>query len=524
MSRDGWQLIRSALRREWRGVAVGVVVGLCWTVAKVSVPALVDAAIDEGMLAGDTAVVWRYSFLILVVAVVAALFTGLRRYWAFRVSRWVEADLRQRLFAHVQRLHFGFHDRVPTGDLMSRANTDLQQIQAFVVLIPLTISNAVTVLAVTVILALIDPWLTVLALGSLPFLNVLGKRFSSRLHPEVMRIQQESGELAAVVEETVSGVRVVKGFGAEPYQRERLDAEADDLYDASLAATRVRSRFLPAMELLPNIGLILVLAVGGRQVIDGDLSLGALVAFNAYIVLLIWPLRMLGMIIAQGQRAAASGDRVHHVLATDPVIVDPITPVPLPSGAGPGGRVTTELGAVRFDDVVFGYEPTSGVAVLDHLDLRIEPGESVAVVGSTGSGKSTVARLLARFYDVDGGRVLLDGVDVRDVRAGRASGGHRHRVRGDVPLQRHHRRQHRLRQAPRRRRRHRAGGAPGRCPRVRLAPPGRVRHRGRRAGLLALGRPATAPRHRSGDRGRSARAHPRRRHLRRRPHQGARDP
>jgi ATP-binding cassette subfamily B protein len=255
--------------------------------------------------------------------------------------------------------------------------------------------------------------LAVLALGSLPFLNLLGKRFSSRLHPQVTRIQRESGELASVVEESVSGVRVVKGFGAEPFQRARLDTEADDLYDASIGATRVRSRYLPAMELLPNIGLILVLAVGGAQVIDGELTLGALVAFNAYIVLLIWPLRMLGMIIAQGQRAAASGDRVHHVLATDPVIVDPSSPVPLPVAGEVGAT-----GAVRFDDVVFGYELGRDVAVLDHLDLTIEPGESVAVVGATGSGKSTVARLLARFYDVDGGRVLLDGVDVRDVRVG----------------------------------------------------------------------------------------------------------
>jgi ATP-binding cassette, subfamily B, bacterial len=413
VGRDGWKLIRAALRRERRGVTIGVAVGLCWTVAKVSVPALVDAAIDDGMVAGDVSVVWRYAAAILVVAIVAALFTGLRRYWAFRVSRWVEADLRHRLFAHVQRLHFAFHDRVPTGDLMSRANTDLQQIQAFVVLIPLTISNAVTVVAVTVILVVIDPVLAVLALGSLPFLNLLGKRFSTRLHPEVMRIQHESGELASVVEETVSGVRVVKGFGAEPFQRARLDAEADDLYDASLAATRVRSRFLPAMELLPNIGIILVLAVGGAQVIDGQLTLGALVAFNAYILLLIWPLRMLGMIIAQGQRAAAAGDRVHHVLATDPVIVDPARPVALPTAEEAGA-----VGAVRFDDVVFGYEPGADGGVLDHLDLTIEPGESVAVVGATGSGKSTVARLLARFYDVDGGRVLVDGVDVRDVRVG----------------------------------------------------------------------------------------------------------
>ena len=308
-SREGWRVIRKALRVEWAGVVLGVVVGLCWTAAKVSVPALVQGAIDNGIIPGDTAALWRWTAAIGVAAVLAACFTGLRRYWAFKVSRAVEADLRQQLFAHTQRLHFSFHDKVQTGDLMSRANTDLQQIQAFVVLIPLTISNFVTVAAVTVILVVIDPVLTLLALGSLPLLNYLGKRFSTRLHPAAMAIQRESAQLASVVEETVSGVRVVKGFGAESVQAARLQQEADDVYDASIDATKVRARFLPAMELLPNVGLILVLGYGGHQVLNGSLSLGELVAFNAYIVLLIWPLRMLGMIIAAGQRASASAQR-----------------------------------------------------------------------------------------------------------------------------------------------------------------------------------------------------------------------
>jgi ATP-binding cassette, subfamily B, bacterial len=373
------------------------------------VPAFVQGAIDNGMVPGDRSALMRWTALVGVAAVLAALFTGLRRYWAFRVSRWVEADLRQRLFAHVQRLHFAFHDRTQAGDLMSRANTDLQQIQALVVLIPLTISNFVTVAAVTVILLFIDPLLTVLALGSLPLLNYLGKRFSTRLHPVAMTIQKESAELATVVEETVSGVRVVKGFGAEPVQAVRLRAEADDVYEASMEATRIRARFLPAMELLPNVGLIMVLGVGGHQVINGSLSLGALVAFNAYILLLIWPLRMLGMIIAQGQRAAASAERVHDVLVTDPSIADPAHPRSLPVGAsGHQG-----LGEVRFENVRFGYETRS--PVLDGFDLHIPPGESVALVGATGSGKSTIARLLPRFYDVGSGLIRLDGVDIREV-------------------------------------------------------------------------------------------------------------
>ena len=383
-----------------------MIVGLLWTLAKVSVPALVGAAINNAITPGDQRALIGYSLAIAAAAAGAALFTGLRRYWAFKVSRQTEAMLRDRLFAHLQRLHFAFHDRVQTGDLMSRANSDLQQIQFFVVMIPLTISNFVTVVAVTVILFAIDPWLALLALGSLPVVNYLAKRFSTRLHPEVMAIQRESAELASVVEETVSGVRVVKGFGSQRVQAQRLRIEADDVYDASMAAARVRGRYLPALDLLPSIGLILVLFYGGHQVLDGTLSLGHLVEFNIYIGLLIWPLRSLGQIIAGAQRAAAASQRVQAVLATDPVIVDRPTTVALP---------TTSHGEVRFEAVAFGYEAGRDVPVLASLDLVIGAGESVALVGATGSGKSTVARLLPRFYDVDGGRILLDGVDVRDL-------------------------------------------------------------------------------------------------------------
>jgi ATP-binding cassette, subfamily B, bacterial len=409
----GWRLIGDALRAHRGGVAVGVTLGLVWTAAKVSVPLLVKGAIDHGIEGDDGTALARWSIAIAIVGVVQGAATGLRRYSAFMVARQVEADLRDRLFAHVQRLHFAYHDRTQTGQLMSRANTDLQQVQAFVVMIPLTISNGVTVLAVTVILATIDPLLTLLALGSLPLLNVFSKRFASRLHPEVLAIQQESAELASVVEESVSGVRVVKGFGAEPVQVARFGVEADDVYDASMRATRIRAAFLPALELLPNLGLIATLAYGGHQVLDGDLSLGALVAFNVYVVMLIWPLRMLGMILAQSQRASASAERVHEVLSTAPEIADRPGAQPLPR---PGREAGPRVGDVRFEAVRFRYPGGATTPVLDGLDLVVRPGESVALVGPTGCGKSTVARLIPRFYDVDSGRVVLDGVDVRDLR------------------------------------------------------------------------------------------------------------
>jgi len=420
-SAAGWGLIRAEARQQRRGIAAAVAAGLVWTAAKVSTGVLVKLAIDQGIKADDAGALRTWSLALGAVAVVSAVFTGLRRYHAFRVARWVETDLRERMFAHLQRLHFGFHDRAQAGELMSRANTDLQQVQAFLVLVPLTISNGATVLAVTAILVAIDPLLTLLALGSLPLMNVLATRFSRRLHPFVTGIQRESAELAAVVEESVAGVRVVKGLGAEQIQAARLQVEADDVFSESLGAARTRAQFVPALELLPMIGFIAVLGYGGHRVLEGSLSLGDLVAFNVYVTMLIWPLRMLGWIVAQAQRAAVSAGRVQEVLATEPEVTDPHHPVSLPavvrdSGTdGPGGNgASTDgpVGEVRFEDVTFGY---GGAPVFTGFDLTIRPGESVALVGSTGSGKSTIGRLLPRYYDVDGGRILLDGVDVRDV-------------------------------------------------------------------------------------------------------------
>ena len=389
--------------QRW-GIAAGVGAGLVWTAAKVSVPKLVELAIDEGMVAGDRGQISHYAWLIAAAGAVCAFFTGIRRYSAFREARRAEQVLRDQLFAHLQRLHFAYHDGQQTGQLMSRANNDLQQIQNAVVLVPLTIANLATVTAVLVVLLTMDPILTLLALGSLPAVNVLAKRFSTRLHPTMIGVQQESAELSAVVEETVAGIRVVKGFAGEDTQARRLRKEADDLYGVSMEGAQIRSTYWPALELLPNIGLIMVLGYGGHQVIAGHLALGSLVAFNAYVLLLVGPLRMLGWIVAMSQRAAASAQRVHEVLVTAPQVVDPPSPQPLP----PAG------GDVRFDGVRFAYA-AGGRTVLDDFDLHIPAGQSVALVGATASGKSTVAKLLPRFYDVDAGAVRLDGIDVRDL-------------------------------------------------------------------------------------------------------------
>lgn len=398
-----WALLASTLKAQRRNLIIGTVIGLAWMVGKILVPILVRYGIDRGIDEGD--MLWLWVALIAAAGILSGLFTAFRRFYAFREARWTETRLRERLFGHIMSLHIGYHDRAQTGQLMSRSSSDLNQIQMFVVMIPITLSNLGMILAVTVILLVTDPLLAVVALAPLPLVNVAGRRFSHAIHPAVLAVQAEQAELATVVEESVGGVRVVKGFGAEKVQERRLETEADDIRTVSMQAARVRARFVPAIELLPQLGMIAVLGLGGLRVIEGDLSLGQLVQFNFYVALLVAPLRMLGMTIAWGQRAAAALQRVNEVLDTDPSVADPPRPTSLPS--------TGHDGDVRFDDVSFAYDGQG--PVLDGFDLSLAAGESVALVGGTGSGKSTVARLLVRFYDVQRGSIEIDGVDVRDM-------------------------------------------------------------------------------------------------------------
>ena len=391
------------LREQRVGLAAGIAVGLLWSAGKVTVPKLTSLAVDRAVLGNGSLLFW--SLLIAAVAVVAGTFTAWRRWFAFRESSLTETKLREQLFAHILRLHVAFHDHTQTGQLMSRASSDLLQIQGFVVMIPITASNLMMVSTIVVILAIQQPFLALVALAPLPFLNVLATRFSRRIHPAVLAVQAEQAQLATVVEEAVSGVRVIKGFGAEGVTAARLKVEADDIRAVSLQSARVRSTYLPALDLLPNIGLIAVLGIGGHRVLNGQMSRGEMLEFMQYIGLLIFPLRNLGMTVAFGQRAAAALLRVNEVLSTVPEVRDAVEPKSLPDG--------DSIGEVSFRHVNFSYE--SDNQVLSDFDLRIPAGASVAVVGATGVGKSTVARLLVRFYDVSEGSISIDGVDVRDL-------------------------------------------------------------------------------------------------------------
>jgi ATP-binding cassette subfamily B protein len=389
---------------KWIVLGVGAALG--WTVAKIAIPLFALEAIDHGVDPYDGAALARWSLLIVAATLVVGVFTFGRRYCAFAISLRAEAELRRRLFDHLQRLHFGYHDRAEIGELMARVSTDAKQVQMLLVFIPVAGANVVMVLGVAVVLFVLNAKLAAVSLAALPVLAAAAIRFSHRLGPVAMGLQERLAGVSHAVEESVSGIRVVKAFGAEERQRRRLGTTADGVYSQAMGLARLRAAFNPLLEVLPMVGLIAVLYVGGREVIDGNLTVAALIAFNFYILQLVVPLRMTSFMVAQLSRASAAAARVHEILATEPEIVERPDAVPLPDGAG----------EVRFEDVTFGYRP--GVPVLRDVDLVVRPGESVAIVGPTGSGKSTVARLLPRFYDVDAGRVLIDGVDVRDLRLG----------------------------------------------------------------------------------------------------------
>ena len=405
---EGWKLLRGMLREQRRNLLFGAVIGISWAGFKTAVPQMTKNAINQGIEKDGPLLKWV--LIIAGLGVLTGLLSGMRRYVAFRESRWAETLLRERLFAHLIGLNVGYHDKAQTGQLMSRASSDLMQIQGFIVMIPITLSNVIQIIAVTAILFYTDPVLALVALVPLPFVNISASRFSNRIHPASIAVQAEQAQLASVVEESVSGVRVIKGFGAEQVQFEKLRKEADDIFSETMKAAKIRSSFLPAIDVLPALGLVGVLGVGGHRVLNGQITIGDLVAFNVYLTLLIWPLRNIGMIVALGQRAAAALVRIHEVLSTESTIADPANPQQLPSVAAGA----TTLGAVKFDHVQFGYNADQ--PVLSNFTLDIAGGESIAIVGATGSGKSTVARLLLRFYDTNSGHVFLDGVDVRKLK------------------------------------------------------------------------------------------------------------
>jgi ABC-type multidrug transport system fused ATPase/permease subunit len=330
--------------------------------------------------------------------------TMVRRIVAGRVSLAVEFDLRQTFYAHLQRLELGFFDSQQTGQLMSRATVDLQSIRFFLGygLIFLT-QNMLTIALAGAVMIAIEPWLALLALTPVPLVVYTASRYNRLSRPAVQEVQQRIAELTAEAEESVSGIRIVKAFAREEHQLRRFQRAVARVFDQSIYSTRLQAFFSPLLGLLPQLGIALVLLIGGRQVIAGDLSLGDFTAFYTYLAMLAAPMRTLGMAMGMAQRAIASGNRLFEILDREPTIASPPNAQPLSPGPG----------QVELRDVTLRYD--GGGPALSNLELTVEPGRTVALVGPSGSGKTSLVALIGRLYDPSEGAVLIDGVDVRSV-------------------------------------------------------------------------------------------------------------
>jgi ATP-binding cassette subfamily B protein len=342
--------------------------------------------------------------IVVGVGVAKALATLGRRLISGEQALGVEMDLRTALYAKLVRLSFGFFDRHQTGQLMSRATVDLQGVRFFLGYgLIFFFQHVFTVVGVGILVFVISWKLALIALAVSPVMIAVAYRYSNVSHPVLRDVQQKMADVATVTEENVVGVHVVKSFAQEQAEQDKFERRSEALFDQSLRANRQRAFYIPVLSFLPLLGQAAALLAGGKMVADGSLSVPDFVRFNFYLSLLIFPLRMLGMWIGEGQRATASGERIFQVLDEPEDIRD--EPGAHELGPGPG--------RVRFDGVTFGYDPRR--PVLQDIDLELEPGRTVALIGHTGSGKTTLASLIPRFYDVDRGRVTVDGDDVRDV-------------------------------------------------------------------------------------------------------------
>ncbi|KOT77773.1 ABC transporter [Streptomyces rimosus subsp. pseudoverticillatus] len=367
------------------------------------VPLIPKLIIDDVIVSHERPLA-PWATLLVVAALAVYGLTYVRRYYGGRLALDVQHDLRTRMFRSIARLDGHRQDELSTGQVVGRATSDLQLIQSLLFMLPMMIGNVLLFAISLVVMVMLSPLLTVVALAVAPALWFIAQRSRNRLYPATWYAQGQAAAVAGVVDGAVSGVRVVKGFGQEEQEAGKLRTVSRRLFAGRLRTVRLNARYTPALQAVPSLGQVAMLALGGWLATNGQITLGTFVAFSTYLAQLVAPVRMLAMMLTVGQQARAGVERVFELVDTEPVIEERPDAHELPADAP---------ATVEFEHVSFGYG--NGRPVLEDFSLRIEPGETVAVVGTSGSGKSTVSLLLPRFYDATEGRVLVGGHDVRDL-------------------------------------------------------------------------------------------------------------
>ncbi|MEU8685084.1 ABC transporter ATP-binding protein [Streptomyces sp. NPDC048611] len=406
LTRDCWQYRKDVLLALGSSLAGMAVLAL--------VP-LVPKLIIDDVIIGHERPLAPWAALLVVAAVAVYVLTYVRRFYGGRLALDIQHDLRTRMFGSIARLDGRRQDELSTGQVVGRATSDLQLIQSLLFMLPMMIGNVLLFAISLAVMAVLSPLLTVIALAVAPALWFIAKHSRARLFPATWYAQGQAAAVAGVVDGAVSGVRVVKGFGQEDQETGKLREVSRRLFAGRLRTVRLNARYTPALQAVPALGQVAMLALGGWMATQGQVTLGTFVAFSTYLAQLVGPVRMLAMMLTVGQQARAGVERVYELIDTEPSIAERPDAHELPADAP---------ATVEFDRVTFGYAPphedpdgtpAAVRPVLEDFSLRIEAGETVAVVGTSGSGKSTVSLLLPRFYDVTAGRVLVGGHDVREL-------------------------------------------------------------------------------------------------------------
>ena len=399
----GWlRRLTGYVLRHRTDVLIAFAAAVLGSACQAAVP-LIERQIVDGVILHHRSPLWPWLLALLALAAATFGFAYLRRYRGGRVALSVQYDLRNDMQAHLQSMDFANLDRMPTGQLVARANSDATLVQGLLSFLPIMSGNVLLLLVSLVIMFWLSPLLALISLVMTPALLVVSYQMRNRVFPASWDAQQREGELVQIVDEDVNGVRVVKAFGQEQRELERVADAAETIYGSQMRAVRLQARYQPLLQAIPSLGQVAVLALGGWLALHHDLTLGTFLAFSTYVAQLMSPARQLAGLLSVGQQARASVERILQLLDLRPDIGDPPDAVVLP-------RLD---GRIDFSDVSFGY--VDDEPVLRGFELSIEPGERVALVGPSGSGKSTATMLVSRFYDPTSGAVLVDGHDVRTV-------------------------------------------------------------------------------------------------------------
>ncbi len=401
---DLWRAL-GFLKPYWRTVAGALISLIVVSVTNLFSPQVLQVVIDKGILAKDLAVIVYASLVLLAVAALRDLFSFLQSYWTEKASQSTAYETRNALFNRLEQLSFSYHDKAQTGQLMTRVTNDVETVRNFTGNTVLQLFSALILLVGSATILLITNWkLALIALSMVPAVMIVFVVFLRRISPLFRIVQQKLGNLNTILQENLTGVRVVKAFAREPYELDRYSRANEDLLSENLRVVRGTTFTFPLIFLFSNLGTLAIIWFGGNQVIDGSLQLGQLIAFNSYLSFLLQPVFVLGSSLTQISQSAASARRVFEVLDTPLEVVD------LPSAVS----LATLSGRVSFEKVAFRYAGSEQLTLTD-ISFEVQAGQTVAILGRTGSGKSSIINLIPRFYDVSEGRVAVDGRDVREV-------------------------------------------------------------------------------------------------------------